>query len=152
VVSVKVGVVDGPVALDREVDEITRETAAAGGGALVMFMGYVKGLVDGRSVYELEYSVYEPHTTRILESIARETAVKYKLLAVRIYHRRGRLKPGEPTVYIIVAATDRDTAFNAAREILERVKREPPIFKLEKREDGEYWVVGDGFRVKRSGV
>lgn len=36
--------------------------------------------------------------------------------------------------------------------ILERVKAEPPIFKLEKRDDGEYYVIGEGRRVKREEI
>ena len=146
---IKTGVLTGEIDIDKEIKEIMRETANEGGGAIVSFIGYVKGLVDGKKVYELEYSVYEPYVSRSLEKIAREEFEKHGLLAVRIYHRVGQLKPGDPTVYIIVASRNRESAFNAAREILERVKREPPIFKLEKREDGEYWVIGDRGRVKR---
>ena len=147
--SVDTGVVEKTIDVDKVVKEIMDETSGVGGGAIVSFIGYVKGVVNGKRVYELEYSVYEPYASKILDKIARETMEKYGLLAVRIYHRVGRLKPGEPTVYIIVAARDRGPAFEAAREILERVKREPPIFKLEKREDGDYWIIGDRERVKR---
>jgi molybdopterin synthase catalytic subunit len=146
---IDVGVISGRIDLDEVYREIMESTSRVGGGAIVSFIGYVKGLVDDKKVYELEYSVYEPYTSAKLKEIAVEEYKKYNLLAVRIYHRVGRLKPGEPTVYIIVAARGRREAFEAAREILERVKREPPIFKLEKREDGEYWIIGDHRRVKR---
>ncbi len=147
--NIEVGVVTDRVDLGKIYKEIMDSTTKYGGGAIVSFIGYVKGVVEGKRVYELEYTVYEPYTTKKLEEIAREEYEKYNLLAVRIYHRVGRLKPGEPTIYIVVAGRGRDEAFKAAREILERVKKEPPIFKLEKREDGEYWIIGDHKRVKR---
>jgi len=146
---IKTGIITERLDIEEEIREIIDETSREGGGALTMFIGYVKGVVNGQRVYELEYSVYEPYTSKTLENIAREVADKYNLLAVSIYHRVGCLKPGEPTLYIIVSSRDRESSFNACREILERVKKEPPIFKLEKREDGEYWVIGDGERVKR---
>lgn len=146
---VKTSIIEKEIDLDTEIKEVMKETSSEGGGAIVLFIGYVKGLVDNKKVYELEYSVYEPYASKILEKIAREELEKHGLLAVRIYHRIGRLKPGESTLYIIVASRDRGSAFKGAYEILERVKREPPIFKLEKREDGDYWVIGDHERFKR---
>ncbi len=146
---VDAGIIENVLDLNRVFKEVMDETSGEGGGAIVCFIGYVKSIVDGKRVYELEYSVYEPYASKKLEEIAREEALKHDLLCVRVYHRVGRLKPGEPTVYVIVSARDRGSAFKGAREILERVKREPPIFKLEKREDGEYWVIGDRGRVKR---
>ena len=52
--------------------------------------------------------------------------------------------------YVFVAANNRVRAFEVLREVVERVKHEVPIFKLEIRSDGEFWVLGDGKRVKRS--
>jgi molybdopterin synthase catalytic subunit len=48
-----------------------------------------------------------------------------------------------------VSAVNREVAFRVAREALERVKHEVPIFKLERRDDGDYWVVGDGRRIPK---
>jgi len=137
------------VSLDEIVGELKNKTSKFGGGAIVCFIGYVKEFVDGREVYELEYSAYEPYATHKLEEIAREEGAKNNVLAVKIIHRVGRLKPGESTIYIIVASRSRREAFETASRILERVKHEVPIFKLEKRSDGEYWVIGDKRRVKR---
>jgi len=141
-------VVSSRVDLNRMLEELAKHSAMGAGG-LALFIGVVKGVVDGRRVRELEYEAYEPHASRALGEIAREEASREKVLDVRVYHRVGRLKPGEPTLYIAVAAVDRKTALEALSRVLERVKHEPPVFKLERREDGEFWVVGDGKRVKR---
>lgn len=134
------GIIEGELDLNDEVKKLVKET---GSGAIVAFFGFVKGLVDGKKVRELEYEAYEPFATKKIEEIERSIKGVKK---VRIYHRIGRLKPGEPTIYILVSATGRKEAFEGAREALERVKHEVPIFKLEKREDGDYWVIGDGER------
>ncbi len=146
---VKAGIIRDTIDLNKELMEIARKTTQQGGGAIVLFMGYVKGRVDDTEVYELDYEAYEPYATRVLEEIARQAEEKDNVLEVRIYHRIGNLKPGEPTIYVIVASTTRKTAFKTAEEVLEQVKHKTPVFKLEKRSNGEYWVIGDGKRIKR---
>ncbi len=139
----------------REEIDLSKESAEmltpGAGGALVVFVGFVKGVVDGKEVKELEYSSYDPYASEKLKEIAQEESRGEKVLDVRIYHRVGRLKPGDPTVYILVSAVNRGIAFSTAQRVLERIKREVPIFKLEKREDGEYWVMGQT-RIRRTEV
>ncbi|MEM1921837.1 MAG: molybdenum cofactor biosynthesis protein MoaE [Desulfurococcaceae archaeon] len=134
--------------ISKLIEEIMKESSVRGCGALACFIGFVKGIVDDRKVYELEYSVYEPYATRILVNIANEERDKYSLDSVFIIHRIGCLKPGEPTLYVIISGISREKVFKALEEIVERIKKEPPIFKLEKREDGEYWIIGEE-RVRR---
>ncbi|RLG77113.1 MAG: molybdenum cofactor biosynthesis protein MoaE [Thermoprotei archaeon] len=129
--------------------EMAESTSMKGGGALAIFVGYVKGVIDGNEVHELEYSAYEPYASRKLQEIAEEECRDDGVLDVRIYHRVGSLRAGEPTIYIFVSAVGRAKAFDKARKVLERIKHEVPIFKLEKRADGEYWVIGDGVRMRR---
>ncbi len=145
----KARIIENTIDLNKELAEIASKTTHMGGGAIVLFMGYVKGRVNGEEVYELDYEAYEPYATRILEEIARKAEEDKEVLEVRVYHRIGNLKPGEPTIYIIVSAKTRKKAFRVAEEVLEQVKHRTPIFKLEKRSNGEYWVIGDGRRIPR---
>lgn len=115
----------------------------------MVFVGYVKGLVDGSVVERLEYEAYEPYATMKINEIEKWALEQDGVLDIRVYHRVGTLKPGDTTIYVIASAINRDVAFRVAKEVLERVKHEVPIFKLEKRDDGEYWVIGDGKRVPR---
>ena len=138
-----------PLEIDKIVRELTLTATNKGGGALVMFLGFVKGVVDGTEVKELVYEAHEVYASKKLKEIAESYKHTKGVIDVIIYHRIGNLKPGEPTVYIFVTATNRRIAFNVASEVLERVKREVPIFKLERRSNGEYWIIGNGKRVKR---
>jgi len=116
----------------------------------VIFIGFVKGVVDGAEVRELRYEAYEPYASRKLSEIAESYRGVDGVHGVVILHRVGSLGPGNETMYVLVAARDRGTAFSVAREVVDRVKHGVPIFKLEVRSDGEYWVIGDGRRVKRA--
>lgn len=144
--SVKVKLFSDDVSLDRVVEEVVAE----GVGAVAIFVGTVKSVVDGHRVYELVYEAYEPYVISVLEKIAKEAVSRYSLQTAHIYHRTGPAKPGQKTVVIAVSAKGRREALKAVSHILERVKSEAPIYKLERREDGEYWVVGDGKRVPRA--
>lgn len=141
--------------IDKEVDinEVVKEMIKNSGseGSLVMFLGYVKEFVDGHRVSKLIYEAYEPYSTQILKRVVDEV-IDDDITDVRVYHRVGTLRPHEPVIYIFVIAKNRSKAFEKCRELLERIKHEVPIFKLEVRDDGEYWIVGDGLRVKRNSL
>lgn len=146
---VRVGVVKDDVELDSTLKALARLAAGKGCGALVMFMGFVKGVVDGSAVKELVYEAHESYALEKLREIGEWAVKEFGVEDVVILHRVGALRPGDPTIYIIVTATTRRKAFEAATQVLERVKHEAPIYKLEVREDGEYWVLGDGKRLRR---
>jgi len=118
-------------------------------GAISIFIGVVKGSVEGHKVHELVYESAEEAAIEQLKNIATEEGVKHGLSGVLIWHYTGARKPGEITLIIAAVGKSRDEAISAARATLERVKREVPIFKLEKREDGEYWIIGDSTRYLR---
>lgn len=148
---VRVALSRGPVSLDEEARRLAAETNGLGAGSLVVFMGFVKGVVDGRRVFSLEYEAVEDLALRKLREIAEEAASRPGVYAVEVIHRVGRLGPGEPTIYVLVVAEPRGLAFRVAEEVLDRVKREVPVYKLEAREDGEYWILGEHTRVARRG-
>ncbi len=147
--AVEAKIVKDRVSIDEVASRIAEKASQEGAGALVVFMGFVKGVVDGNRVDILEYEAYEPYATRTLKEIAEKYASREGVTDIIVYHRVGSLRPGEPTIYIFVAAKDRHTAFQVAAEVLEEVKHKTPIFKLERRSDGDYWVFGDGVRVPR---
>ncbi|MCM2268678.1 MAG: molybdenum cofactor biosynthesis protein MoaE [Thermoanaerobaculia bacterium] len=115
---------------------IAGEVAAPGRGAAVLFVGSVRDRHAGRDVVGIDYSGYETMAESTLATIERELAAAAEGLAVRIVHRLGALAAGEASIVIAAAAPRRDAAFAAARRALERVKREAPIWKLERYADG----------------
>jgi len=118
-------------------------------GAVAVFVGVVKGLVESRRVTELVYEAYEPYASKKLAELVCEEIERHGLATAIVLHKQGVAKPGEPVLFIAVASRGRREALNALASIVERVKREALVWKLERREDGEYWVTSDGKRIER---
>lgn len=140
---------DDEIDIAQRINRLASEYGKEGFGAIAVFIGIVKGYVEGHKVYELVYDAYEPYTSKVLERIANEEITNSSIGAIEIMHRVGSAKPGEKALYIAVVAKKRKEAIETLSRILERVKHEVPIFKLEQRDDGEYWVVGESRRIKR---
>ena len=143
--SSKAKLIEGEIDIGRVVKEITTENPKS--NAVVIYVGYVKREVGGHAVNWLSCEPHEQYALKLLNNIVEEE-MDEGVSCIRIYHRVGRLRPGEPIAYIFVSAEDRVKAFEKARRVLERVKRESMIFKVEGRDDGEFLVLGDGRRLK----
>jgi molybdopterin synthase catalytic subunit len=128
-----------PRLTDRALDPgaLLAEVGAASRGAQVLFVGTVRDAHAGRAVVGIDYSAYASMAERVIERIESELAAEHEGLALRIVHRTGALAAGEASIAIAAAAPRREAAFAAARAALERVKREAPIWKLERYADGD---------------
>ena len=115
---------------------------AAGNGAVVTFVGAVRGESGGRQVVALEYEAHERLTERVFERIAGEAEKEWPSARLSIHHRVGRLAVGESSIVIAAAAAHRAEAFAACRYAIERVKQVAPIWKREWYDDGDSWVEG----------
>src|SRR4051794_31678583 len=94
-------------------------------GAVVLFEGVT------REVEELDYEAYVEMAEPRLASIAEEEAVRHGLCAVAVEHRTGTVPLSEPSVLVAVSAPHRGEAFAGARAVIDRVKAEAPIWKVE---------------------
>jgi molybdopterin synthase catalytic subunit len=75
--------------------------------------------------------------------ILRECVGRHDLLAAAAEHRIGRVPRGEPGVVVAVSAGHREEAFAGAREAIDRIKAEAPIWKRELDAAGAAtWVEG----------
>ncbi len=141
---------DSEIDFNTRIESVLKRLGGEGVGAIAIFIGVVKDVVEGHKVEELVYDAYEPYATKALEKIALEESMVEDVKAIEIMHRVGLAKPGEKTLYILVASKNRKDALNTLSRVLERVKHEVPIYKLEKRDDGYFYVIGDGKRIKKS--
>jgi molybdopterin synthase catalytic subunit len=110
-------------------------------GACVSFVGRVRRQDAGRDVVALEYSAH-PMAEAEADRIAREVlASSSGVCAIALTHRTGRLAVGEVAVAVAVSAGHRGQAFDACRELVEKVKHELPVWKHQVFADGsDEWV------------
>jgi molybdopterin synthase catalytic subunit len=99
-------------------------------GAVVCFEGVT------RDVPSLEYEAYAEMAEPMLRAIAEAEAARHGLCAVAVEHRVGTVALGEPSVIVAASAAHRGEAFAGARAVIDRVKAEAPIWKVEVEADG----------------
>lgn len=110
-------------------------------GAVLLFVGVVRDVNDGRAVSGIEYSAYEPMAARELADIATEAAQRFETTDIAVEHRLGVLALEDASVGIAVAHAHRAEAYDASRWIIEEIKRRVPIWKREHYTDGtREWV------------
>jgi MoaE-MoaD fusion protein len=105
-------------------------------GAVVLFEGVT------REVPSLEYEAYAEMACERLRAIGEEEAARHGLCAVAIEHRVGTVPLGEPSVVVAASAPHRGEAFAGARALIDRVKAEAPIWKVEVTDAGRTRVEG----------
>jgi hypothetical protein len=82
-------------------------------------------------VEALDYEAYAEMALAKLRAIGAEEAERHGLCAVALVHRTGRVPLSEPSVIVAAGAAHRGEAFAGARALIDRVKAEAPIWKVE---------------------
>jgi molybdopterin synthase catalytic subunit len=122
------------------VDEVVSRLADPTTGAIITFIGVVRGETDGRAVRYLEYEAYPEMAEGTLRQIADEIRARWpSIWQVAIVHRTGRLQIGETSVVIALSAAHRPDVFEAVRYAIDRLKETAPIWKKEVWADGGEW-------------
>ncbi len=125
-----------PLSLER-LSELVRRPAA---GAVVLFAGTT------RDVSSLEYEAYAEMAEARIREILADAVARHGLEAAAAEHRTGTVALGEASVVVAVSAAHRAEAFAGAREAIDRIKAEAPIWKQEVSDadgrQGRRWVEG----------
>jgi molybdopterin synthase catalytic subunit len=109
-------------------------------GALVDFVGTVRGESRGHRVLRLEYEAYNAMALAFFEKLQAEAEHRWHGTRLAIHHRIGVCEVGEVTVVIAAATPHRAAAFEACRFAIEQLKAHAPIWKKEVYEDGAAWI------------
>jgi molybdopterin synthase catalytic subunit/molybdopterin converting factor small subunit len=122
-----------PLSLDFLVSAVRDPRA----GAVVSFQGVT------REVERLDYEAYAEMAVERMREIADAARARHDLCRVAVEHRIGSVPLSEPSVVVAVSAPHRAEAFAGAREIIDALKAQVPIWKREI--DGEVaaWVPGN---------
>jgi MoaE-MoaD fusion protein len=95
-----------------------------------------------REVERLEYEAYAEMAEERMTAIVAEAVERHGLCAAAVEHRVGEVPLTEPSVIVAASAPHRGEAFAGAREIIDRVKAEAPIWKKEIEGGEGRWVEG----------
>lgn len=110
-------------------------------GAVASFVGLTRPKsASAEKLTSLFLDCYPGMTERSLDDIGAAALARFDVAAVHIVHRRGRLEPGEPIVFAAAASVHRQSAFEAAAYLMDRLKTEAVFWKREDGETGSTWI------------
>jgi MoaE-MoaD fusion protein len=114
-------VTDRPLSLETLSDLVSRPAA----GAIVTFQGKTRG------VSRLDYEAYREMAEERIRAILQGCLDRHGLEAAAAEHRVGPVALGEASVIVAVSAAHRAEAFAGARDAIDGIKAEAPIWKRE---------------------
>jgi molybdopterin synthase catalytic subunit len=98
-------------------------------GAVVYFLGVVRGTEGGATIRALEYEVFQRMAEHQISLLLDEMERRWPIASVRLIHRVGIVKAQEPSLWVEVVAPHRGEAFEACRWLIDEMKRMAPIWK-----------------------
>ncbi len=120
---------------------LTEEVRSSKCGGVVLFLGTVRQLTEGRKSIALDYEAYSGMAEKKMVEIEQEVRTRWSVGDIAMVHRLGHLELGDVSVAIAVSCPHRTQAFEACRYAIDRVKEIVPIWKKENWADGTAeWV------------
>lgn len=79
----------------------------------------------------MRYEVYESMALAKMTEIAAALAINHAALGITFIHRHGLIAVGETLVYAAVRAHTRSAAMACLNDLIDVVKRDAPIWRIE---------------------
>ena len=135
----------GPISSEKIATSIRNHSSKTDIGAHSIFLGQVRAdEVDGNKVRAIDYTAYEEMALEKAHEIREEVFQKYPLSCMHIYHSLGEVKAGEICLFVFTSSKHRKSAIEACEELVERIKKELPIWGKELLESRqEQWKINN---------
>ncbi|HWL08528.1 MAG TPA: molybdenum cofactor biosynthesis protein MoaE [Planctomicrobium sp.] len=117
-------------------------------GAVVLFLGTVREMTQGRRTIALDYEAFPEMALSKMEEIIEEARVRWPVVKVAVEHRTGHLGLTECSVAIAVSSPHRQDAFDAGKYLIDELKTRVPIWKKENWDDGTTEWIHPGLEQK----
>jgi molybdopterin synthase catalytic subunit len=118
-------------------------------GGIDVFLGTTRNHSGDRQVVSLSYEAYEPMALKVMARIEEEARARWPINEVSMVHRLGDVGLCEASVAIAVSSAHRQEAFEACRFLIDRLKKDVPIWKSEHFADGTVERSGTPIESKR---
>ncbi|MBC8243700.1 MAG: molybdenum cofactor biosynthesis protein MoaE [Verrucomicrobia bacterium] len=100
-----------------------------GMGAVVCFLGVVRGSEGDASITALDYEAHEEMARHQFGLIFDAVEKRWPVESVRLVHRLGVVPVNEPSLWVEVTAPHRAEAFDACQFLIDEMKQKVPIWK-----------------------
>jgi molybdopterin synthase catalytic subunit len=118
--------------MTAEIDEaaLSRSRKVSDGmGAVIYFLGVVRGIEEGGRIEAIEYETFQRMAEHQFNLLFDEMEKRWPIESVRLVHRVGRVKVNEASLWVEVIAPHRGEAFAACQWLIDEMKRVVPIWK-----------------------
>jgi molybdopterin synthase catalytic subunit len=112
-----------------EASLLAQRKLSAGMGAVVSFLGVVRGQEAGTGISGLEYESFQQMAEHQFNLLFDQMQNRWPIESVRLVHRLGRVEVNEPSLWVEVVAPHRAEAFAACQWLIDEMKRLVPIWK-----------------------
>ena len=120
-------------------ESIQKHSVKTNIGAHSIFLGQVRSdVIDGKTVAAIDYTTYEEMALQQMHKIREAIFEKYQLTCMHVYHSLGIVKSGEISLFVFTSSAHRKFTIDACEEIVERIKKELPVWGKELFEDASY--------------
>jgi molybdopterin synthase catalytic subunit len=102
---------------------------SAGMGAIIYFLGVVRGTEGETAIQAIEYEAFQRMAEHQFNLLFDEMEKRWPIESVRLVHRVGVVKVNEPSLWVEVIAPHRGEAFAACQWLIDEMKRVVPIWK-----------------------
>jgi len=127
-------------AFDASAEAVAFQERFHKAGAIVTFLGQVRGRKNDQAVSALRLEYYPDFTEKTILNFAERAMTQWPLTGLRIVHRVGDIASGETIVFVAAAADHRREAFEAVDFLMDFLKSEAPFWKQEITANGAQWV------------
>ena len=130
---------EGPISPHFIGESIAKHSTKKDIGAHSIFLGQVRNdIIEDREVKAIDYTAYTEMAEEALHTIREWAFSKYQLNCMHIYHSLGRVAAGEICLFVFTSSKHRRDALDACNQIVERIKKEVPVWGKEVFEDETY--------------
>lgn len=113
-------------------DSIAKHQSKKNIGAHSIFLGQVRNdIVNQQEVTAIDYTAYEEMALKKMHEIREEIFAKYNLTCMHIYHSLGVVATGQISLFVFTSSKRRADAIHAAEEVVEKIKKELPVWGKE---------------------
>ena len=135
--------IQGAISPEFISDSIAKHASKKDIGAHSIFLGQVRAdVIDGKTVESIEYTTYEEMALEKMSEIREEMFAKFELTCLHVYHSLGIVKTGEICLFVFVSSRHRKNAIDGCEELVERIKKELPVWGREIMQEGDHqWKI-----------
>ncbi len=128
--------IEGPIDPAFIAESIAKHTVKTSIGGHSIFLGQVReDKINDKKVESIEFTAYQEMALEKAHEIREEIITQYGLTCAHIYHSLGNIKVGEICLFVFTSAPHRKEVINACDEMVDRIKKEVPLWGKEILED-----------------